>query len=175
MTFGRMVGGAAVPGGRGWRGLLPAGAVVVVLLGAAAAGCARNTLGTTSSPCFRALPLGEDAVHDRGSFVGVRLVSAAKLTKLRRLDGLLARRSRTPVHNVCLVGYSGSFRPDQVMLPAGQVPASGVGHFAVVVVSNPQNRLLATLVLAREPVRFRHLALGAPVRGRGPPGVSGTD
>jgi len=174
VTVGGVFSGGAVRDCRGWRRLVPAGAVVVLALGAAA-GCARNTLGTTSSPCFQALALAKDAVHDRGSFVGVRLVSAAELAKLRRLDGVVAKRSPTPVHNVCLVGYSGSFRSDQVTLPAGRVPASGVGHFAVVVVSNPQNRLLATLVLAREPVRFRHLALGAPVRWRDPPGVSGTD
>ena len=43
-----------------------------------------------------------------------------------------------------------------------------MGHFAIVVVSTPQNKLLATFVLEKEPVRFRHLALGrlepAPAR-----------
>jgi hypothetical protein len=131
-------------------------------------GCARNTLGTTSSPCFQALPVAKEAVHGRGSFVGVRLVSASEMSKLRRLRGVIDHRSRTPVRNVCVVGYSGTFRPDQVSRPAGTVPASGVGHFAVVVVSNPQNKLLATVVLQREPVRFRHLALGEPPRASGP-------
>ncbi len=80
------------------------------------------------------------------------------------------------MHNVCVVGYSGSFRPDQVSRPAGPVPADGEGHFAVVVVSNPQNKLLATVVLQREPVRFRHLALGVARRTSGPggPRSSGT-
>jgi hypothetical protein len=55
------------------------------------------------------------------------------------------------------------------------MPRSGVGHFAIVVVSTPQNKLLATFVLEKEPVRFRHLALGAPVRAgsRNPPSVLG--
>jgi hypothetical protein len=136
---------------------------------------ARDTLGTNSSPCFRALALAEDAVHDRGVFTGVRLVSALSLAKLPRVDKVLAQRSRTRLHNLCLVSYRGTFRPDQVKQPAGPVPPSGQGHFAVVVITNPQNVLLATFVLEKEPVRFRHLALGpthGPPAPRGPSGVA---
>jgi hypothetical protein len=103
------------------------------------------------------------------------LVSAASLTRLQRVDKVLAQRSRTRLHNVCLVSYRGTFRPDQVKEPAGPVPPSGVGHFAVVVVTNPQNVLLATFVLEKEPVRFRHLALGPthdPAAPRGSSGVA---
>jgi hypothetical protein len=150
------------------------GALAAVALGAltvTSCTAARDTLGTNSSPCFRALALAEDAVHDRGVFTGVRLVSAASLAKLQRVDKVLAQRSRTRLHNVCLVSYRGTFRPDQVKLPAGPVPPSGEGHFAVVVVTNPQNVLLATFVLEKEPVRFRHLALG---HAHGPPAPRGS-
>jgi hypothetical protein len=148
-------------------------AVAVGLGAGTLSGCtaARDTLGTNSSPCFRALAIGEDAVHDRGTFAGVRLVSAATLAKLRHVDGVIAERSTTPVHNVCLVAYRGSFRLDQVKRSAGRTPPGGVGHFAVVIVSNPQNVLLATFVLQREPVRFRHLASGIESRAR-PPGTA---
>ncbi|HTZ08958.1 MAG TPA: hypothetical protein VMB72_07790 [Acidimicrobiales bacterium] len=138
-----------------------AAVTATLVLGAAAlAGCtvARNTLGTSSSPCYRALPVAADAVHRRGSFVGVRLVSASELTKLNHLRTVIEARSSTPVKNICVVGYKGRFRPDQVAKPAGPVPDSGVGHFAVVVVTTPQNTLLATVVLAKEPLRFLHLA-----------------
>jgi len=157
------------------RWLMAAGAVVALGTGALS-GCtaARDTLGTNSSPCYRALALAEDAVHDRGSFAGVRLVSASTLAKLHHVDGVITQRSATPVHNVCLVAYRGTFRPDQVKRPAGRAPASGVGHFAIVVVSNPQNVVLATFVLEREPVRFRHLALVGPGGDRAPPKVGGT-
>ena len=150
------------------------GAIAVVALGTlSVTGCtaARDTLGTNSSPCFRALALAADAVRDRGAFAGVRLVSASSLAKLQRVDKVLAQRSRTRLHNVCLVSYRGTFRPDQVKLPAGPVPPSGEGHFAVVVVTNPQNVLLATFVLEKEPVRFRHLALG---HAHGPPAPRGS-
>lgn len=142
-----------------WRPWLAAGGAVVALGMVPLAGCtaARDTLGTNSSPCYRALALAEDAVHNRGSFAGVRLVSAAGLKKVKDVDGVLTERSTTPLHNVCAVAYRGSFRLDQVERPAGRGPVSGVGHFAIVVVSNPQNILLATFVLEREPVRFRHL------------------
>ncbi len=129
-------------------------------------GCtaARDTLGTNSSPCFHALALAADAVHDRGKFAGVRLVSDTTLAKLHHVEAIIKQRSSTPLHNVCLVEYRGDYRPSQVHRFAGKAPPSGVGHYAIVVVSTPQNVLLATFVLEKEPVRFRHLALGTPVQ-----------
>jgi hypothetical protein len=153
-------------------------AVSVLALGVSwLSGCtsARDTLGTNSSPCFHALALAADAVHDRGKFAGVRLVSASGLGKLRDVEPVVKARSTTRLHSVCLVAYRGDFRLSQVRRPAGKMPSSGVGHFAVVVVSTPQNELLATFVLEKEPVRFRHLALGRPipVGSRRPPSVVG--
>jgi hypothetical protein len=138
------------------------------------AGCtsARDTLGTNSSPCFKALALAADAVHDRGVFTGVRLVSESMLKKIPRVDGVLSSRSSTRLRNVCVVAYRGTYLSSQVERPAGRVPPSGVGHFAIVVVSTPQNVLLATFVLEKEPVRFRHLTLGV-LPGRAPQGPSG--
>jgi len=155
----------------GTRRVLAVGALGLGSLGLSGCTSARNTLGTNSSPCFRALAPAEDAVHDRGVFTGVRLVSASSLRKLHHFDSVLVQRSSTPLHNLCLVAYRGTYRPDQVKRPAGRVPASGVGHFAVVVVSSPQNVLLGTFVLEKEPVRFRHLALG-PVPSTAPKGGS---
>ena len=147
--------------------------VVLASLAATAAfgvmsGCAaaRDTLGTNSSPCYRALAIAKDAVHDHGTFAGVRLETVSALKTLKHVDALLKARSTIPLHNVCVVSYRGSFRTTEVSRPAGRAPASGVGHFAIVVISTPQNKLLATFVLEKEPVRFRHLALGAPPRGR---------
>jgi hypothetical protein len=162
-----MRSGEVRSGRQSWFGRV--GIAVAVALGSSwLSGCtsARDTLGTNSSPCFHALALAADAVHDRGVFTGVRLVSDTTLAKLHRVEAVLKRRSSTPLHNVCLVAYKGDYRPGQVERMAGKVPASGVGHFAIVVVSTPQNDLLATFVLEKEPVRFRHLALG-PVEATG--------
>ena len=154
--------------GRRWSRRL--GAIAVLAIGVSSlSGCtaARDTLGTNSSPCFHALALAADAVHDRGVFTGVRLVSDSTLAK-DHMEAGLERRSSTPLHNVCVVAYRGAYRPTQVRRFAGTAPASGVGHFAIVVVSSPQNVLLATFLLEKEPVRFRHLALSVPERGPGP-------
>jgi len=140
------------------RAVAAVAAVIVSAAGITGCTAARNTLGTTSSPCFRALPVAKTAVHGRGTFAGVRLISSSEMSKLRHLKGVIEARSRTPVHDVCAVAYRGTFRRDQVARPAGRVPSTGVGHFAVVVVSNPQNELLATVLFLREPLRFRHLA-----------------
>jgi hypothetical protein len=139
------------------------GCIAVVALGSlsfTACTAARNTLGTNSSPCFRSLALAEDAVHERGIFTGVRLVAASSLARIHGVEVVLSQRSHTRLHNLCLVSYRGTFRPDQVKQGAGPVPPAGEGHFAIVVISTPQNVLLATFVLEKEPVRFRHLALG---------------
>jgi len=127
------------------------------------AGCAsaRNALGTNSSPCYLALPVARDAVHDRGTFNGVRLVSAKDLAKRTRLLDTLVARAGGKLHDVCVVEYRGAFRLDQVERPLGRAPVGGVGRFAVVVVSRDTNRLLATFVRGTQPVRFRHMALRA--------------
>jgi hypothetical protein len=158
---------------RGFRRLLVVAVVAIGTMSLSGCTAARDTLGTNSSPCFRALALAADAVHDRGTFTGVRLVSATALVKLHRLDSVLLQRSSTRLRNVCLVSYRGTFRASEVSRPAGRAPSSGVGHFAVVVVSTPQNVLLATFVLEKEPVRFRHLALGHPDGAPAPEGASG--
>ncbi len=146
------------------RRLLAVGVIAFGSLWLSGCTAARDTLGTDSSPCFHALAIGADAVHDRGVFKGVRLLSVNKVAKDHRLETVLKERSTTRLHNVCLMAYNGSYRPSQVRRFAGKAPDSGVGHFAIVAVSTPQNVLLATFVLEKEPVRFRHLALGAPDR-----------
>jgi len=138
-------------------------AVAVVVwapFGLGACTSARDTLGTNSSPCFRALPVAEDAVHDHGTFAGVRLVAATALKQFNHLYADLEGRSATPLRNLCIASYHGTFSLDDVGRPAGNAPAGGVGRIAIVVVSTPQNVLLATFVLQKEPVRFRHYMLG---------------
>jgi hypothetical protein len=129
----------------------------------ALAGCtsARNALGTNSSPCYLALPVARDAIHDRGTFSGVRLVSAKDLAKRTHLLDTLVARAGGKLHDVCVIEYRGAFRLDQVERPLGRAPVGGVGRFAIVVVSRDTNRLLATFVRSTQPVRFRHMALGS--------------
>jgi len=138
-------------------------ALVAVSIGAGTlAGCtsARNTLGTNSSVCYRALAVAEDAVHSKGQFAGVRLLALSSLSRTSRVRAVLTSRAGGSLQSVCLVSYRGEFRLDQVQRPAGLPPSGGVGHFAIVAVSVPRNVLLATVLLEREPVRFRHYEFG---------------
>ncbi len=121
-------------------------------------GCtsARNTLGTNASPCFQALAVAEDAVKGRGTFAGVRLLSFTKIGSDAHVLAVLSARAGTTVHDVCAVSYKGSFTVDQVERPLGPIPTGGVGHYAIVIVSKPQNRLLGTVVRLTQPLRFGH-------------------
>jgi hypothetical protein len=142
-----------------WRARM---AVVGLLAGLASGGLSgctspRNTLGTNSSPCFKALPVGTEAVEHQGKLVGVRLLGTRQLVNRPRLDALLDARAPNQ-KTVCVVAFEDSFHPHQVKDLYGAPPASGTGKVAVVVVSFPQNHLVGTLLLARLPLPFRHEA-----------------
>lgn len=129
------------------RGSRLIGAVVIFLaLGATSCSARGASLGTTSDPCFHALPAAASAVQHRGDFVGVRLVSATKIK--RRVPAAAALgRSR-----ICLVAYKGDYSPAQVSLPLDNQR----GTYAVVGVNQSGTRVLGTLVLRRLPLAFRH-------------------
>lgn len=126
-----------------------AGVLVALLLLGVAAGCAasRNQLGTGDSACFQAIPVADQAVHHEGRFVGVHRVPTEHLR--RRLPEV----PHHPHRDVCVVAYRGNFHSDDVE----KAPPGQSGHYAVVVVSSPGNRLVKTLVLTKLPLSFRHL------------------
>jgi hypothetical protein len=136
--------------------------LIAVTVGVGACGAGRGILGTNTSPCFLALPVAKRAVEGRGSLDGVRLVDVTRLTgrgdlALRELLDLLPI---PPSHEVCLVAYQGSFTVGQVELPSGPIPPSGVGRYAIAVVTIPGSMLLGTLVVRHEPLSFKHEHLG---------------
>jgi len=143
--------------------------ILCMAVAAASSACtsARNTLGTNSSPCYTAIPVAANAVHHRGRFLGVRLLSARQASTRRRLDALLDARA-PKVKTVCVVAYGGSYRLSQVKRPFGMPPPSGTGAVAIVVVSSPHNRLIGTVVLRRVPLPFRHEVIG-PLHRAPPP------
>jgi hypothetical protein len=136
--------------------------VAVTAVGAGACGAGRAILGTNTSPCFLALPVAKRAVAGRGSLDGVRLVDVARLTGRgdRALRELLDLMPIPASHEVCLVAYRGSFTVGQVELPSGPIPPSGVGRYAIAVVTIPGFVLLGTLVVQHEPLSFKHEHLG---------------
>lgn len=147
-----------VPGGtRTWKSRIRSMVAAAVLAGGALvfAGCAavRNELGTTNSDCYIAIPAAAAAVHHHGHLRGVRLVTVASL---RRHGGPLYQAAVTApkpkVSQVCLVAFSGNFAASQVSHPVGK-PA---GHLAIVELSYPGRRFLATLVITHPPLTFGH-------------------
>jgi hypothetical protein len=121
------------------RQLLAAGLFI------AACAAPRNTLGTSASPCFRALPTARTAVHQQGRFVGVRRVTGRRLRELFHTTPPAGRE-------FCVVGFSGPFRPDQVDHAVG----TSSGKYAVVVVTLRGTSALQTFLVDRLPTRLRH-------------------
>lgn len=131
------------------------------------AGCAavRSGLGTSSSVCFRAIPVGKAAVTAKASaFVGVRSASAKDIDKFGSTHNLLAaeltQRNGGKLKGLCLIAFHGTFDPTSVHELLGPVPPVGQRRYAVVVVSEPSNKLLATVIRSKEPISFTHYAVG---------------
>ncbi|MCU1449396.1 MAG: hypothetical protein JWP02_1566 [Acidimicrobiales bacterium] len=127
------------------RSVAVASAVLVVLLVAACA-APRNTLGTSSSACFKALPTAKAAVHQKGRLVGVRRVGRTELERA------LPNADLGPGRAYCVVGFSGPYDSAGVDRPAGDA----AGHYAVVVVTARGTTALQTFLSDRLPLRLRH-------------------
>jgi hypothetical protein len=157
----RVLGHRGCRPGRGWRRmprwrrgplvLIAAAVVGSVVLTSCTAGHA--TLGTGSSPCYLALPKAADAVHHRGTLVGVRLVPPSELDPHRSTRLELERRYGGPLKDTCLVEYRGKFTSSSVERP---IKPGRSGTYAVAVLTTSGNRLLGTFVFTHEPLRFGH-------------------
>lgn len=132
------------------------GAAVAVVSALAACTTARNSLGTTNSSCYEALPLAASAVHHRGILLGVRLADVSSLRTTRRVH-LAAISEGTSVRRVCLVAYRGHFEGSAVVKPIGRPRR---GPLAIVVLEFPHVKLLGTVVIRHVPVRFGHPRIG---------------
>jgi hypothetical protein len=149
------------------------------------AGCAsvRSGLGTSSAVCYSAIPVGRAAIgkpapvisssgpgshapHPAPSpvFVGIRSASQKDIDIFGKthdyLRSELDRRNGGPIHSLCLVAFRGSFDPNSVKDLILPVPPVGRRIYAVVVVSEPHNKLLATFIRTKVPLDFAHYAVG---------------
>jgi putative heme transporter len=157
----RVLGHRGCRPGHGWRRqhrwrrgpvvLIAAAVVGSVVLTSCTAGHA--TLGTGSSPCYLALPKAADAVHHRGTLVGVRLVPPSELDPHLSTRLELERRYGGPLKDTCLVAYRGMYTSSSVERP---IKPGRSGTYAVAVLTTSGNRLLATFVFSHEPLRFGH-------------------
>jgi hypothetical protein len=76
------------------------------------------------------------------------------------LHSLLVKRNGGPIRSVCLVAFRGSFDPATMKYVTGPIPPVGHRLFAVAVVAEPHDKLLATFIRSRAPIRFNHYTVG---------------
>lgn len=121
--------------------------LAAAVLGLGGCGARGNSLGTTSSACFHAIPPAETSVGHHGKLIGVRLVkpSGAMLQRVPQL------RVAADV-KVCLVVFEGSFTPTSVAFPLDQ----STGSYVIVVCPPDGSRVLVSIVLDRLPLGFSH-------------------
>jgi hypothetical protein len=118
-----------------------------------ACSAARIGLGTTDESCYLALPTAAKSVGEHAHLEGIRKFS---ISSLRGIAPKLYGRISHDVpkgKGVCLAAYTGHFTASSVSKPLGRQ----AGTLAVAIVTTPGNDLLATLVLTKIPVRFRHV------------------
>jgi hypothetical protein len=123
------------------------GAAAAAALLASACAAPRNTLGTASSTCFRALPTAKAAVHNRGKLLGVRRMRRETVVQVLPSVGSVRPR------DVCVVGFRGPYQSGEVDAP-GPSPS---GRYALVVVSHRGTTLLKTVLVDRLPLHLGHL------------------
>ncbi len=133
------------------------GALVAALL----AGCTsvRSTLGTASANCYVALPNAGSAVHEHGHLEGTRLENvAAMATTAPVLSRAVRDLPGPPVRRVCLVAFGGRFLAAQVDHPIG----ARTGPVAVVELTYPGSKVVATLLAKHPPLRVGHSHVVVP-------------
>ncbi len=153
-------------------------AVLMSATVAGTAGCAsvRSGLGTSSSVCFRAIPVGTAAITPpppvvpssgkpaQSTFVGVRSATQKDIDTFgsthNYLKTQLTKRNGGPLKSLCLVAFHGSFDPTSIRDLLGLVPPPGHRTYAVAVISEPSNKLIATFIRSKEPISFTHYVVG---------------
>jgi hypothetical protein len=119
----------------------------------------RDTLGSSVSPCFRALGVAEAAVEHKGYFAGVQHVSRDFLR--RTLRGNRPKAIALPpditknVGPLCVVLYEGKFSFLRVEHP--WPPGAHEGRFAIVTVELRHDHVEASILVERVPLQFTHL------------------
>jgi hypothetical protein len=123
-------------------------AVLLASCGLASCGGARNTLGTSASACYRALPGAK--VSNKGNIVGVRKFPVSSLQKRVPNDPQLAKLP--PRESLCVFAFRGKYQATDVP----QAPVRKEGSFALVALTLNRPHVVAAYILDQLPGRFRH-------------------
>lgn len=125
---------------------------VLALAVAAASGCS-NAPGVSNgsvSACFRAIPVGRAALHEKSArLIGVHRIPADRVRA--HLPAVVEKKLAAEDDTVvCAMAFSGKFAAGQVKL----APPNETGHYALVVVSSRKLDLLGAFVLSDLPRTF---------------------
>jgi hypothetical protein len=91
-------------------------------------------------------------VHHHGKLQGVRLVTVGSLRGHAPLLYRAAISTQKRTADVCLVAFGGDYLASSVSRAIGDT----TGRVAVVELTYPGKRVLATLLLSRPPIPFGH-------------------
>lgn len=129
-----------------------AGCVAALLSGAAGAGCSTGpgVSNGSVSVCYRAIPIGRQAVGERSAtLIGVHRIAVDQV----RSQLPVATRDELAAENdgaVCAMAFRGHFAAGQVT----GAPSAQSGQYALVLVSSRRLHLVAAVVLDRLPRAF---------------------
>jgi hypothetical protein len=102
------------------------------------------------SACYRAIPVGRNAIHDRSAhLIGVHRIPVDQVRSHLPASGRaeLAAENDTAV---CAMAFHGQFTPGQV----DSAPPAEQGSYALILVSSRELHLVAAVVLQHLPRAF---------------------
>lgn len=122
------------------------------------AGCTsvRNSLGTSDSSCYTALPTAARSVGPHSKLIGVEQFTVRSLSHKAPAVIRSVVAGRASSQRLCVIEFVGTFTPSSVDLPFGRMS----GRLAVVVTEAPSNRLLGTVIFRHAPLHLQHDHIG---------------
>lgn len=133
---------------RGARSRVAAGLLLILVAGCG--GAAPGVSNGSVSACYRAIPVGRNAVHDsKARLIGVHRVPIDTVRN-RLPQSARAELAAEDDTAVCAMAFKGPFTSGQVEL----APPDETGSYALVLVSSRHLHLVAALVLDQLPSSF---------------------
>lgn len=127
-----------------------AAAMALAALSAAGCGHAPGVSNGSVSACYRAIPVGRQAIHDGAAkLIGVHRIPVDQVRSHlpRSAQDQLAAENDTAV---CEMSFRGDFKPGQVEMAA----TGASGRYALVLVSSKKLHLVDSIVLENLPRAF---------------------
>jgi hypothetical protein len=116
----------------------------------------RNSLGTSDSSCYIALPTAARSVGPHSKLIGVHQFTVRSLSHKAPAVFRELVVGKSSSQRLCVIAFVGTFTRSSVEMPFGRMS----GRLAVVVTDAPSNRLLGTVIFRNPPLQFEHNHIG---------------